>query len=607
MRRRSFHNNPLFLKGGKKIRSKLTSKETTLLDYSEEGLALQSQQSNTPLEGFATHTVDASISEFMKDSTTAVEKGRDYLLWHLINVEGVLEDSAENAIIDGAYDEGIDAYLLDSEEKKIRIFQSKFGSSHSIGEIDQFPQDVIRLKEREQSKLKRDELQYLWKILNDRKMKIELVYVTDQVVDDYQNDKVRVMGRQQVYTTLWDRVKKPAKGQNTSLRIIKQPLEHKNCKVCVVSAFDLAELVEKNEHYIFESNIRKYQGAKGSINKKISKTLEEDPRNFFEWNNGITITVDDVSIKNNELFLKGAQIVNGAQTSKSILNKKKKANNVDAEVLVTVIKTKDEEQQRKITKYRNSQNAVKGKDYVSLQDYFISIHRQLTRLNYCFEHQQGLWLNLTPSEKAKFQGDETLNKYLPVRKDRCRIKDDSAIASFVSYFEQKPHEVYGGISKYLPNGSKYETVFNDELECDFRYFLFPHLIREFAKHQLGYDRKNTQTKNKRYAQNLFVAVTARVIHKNILGKNDEFKNDIVELEKIFQNVGLCEKILRVTDRVITKYLEDSAVESEVEESNTAHNFFSNNVYSNEMLKIIDRKISQESEEIDYIKKTISGL
>ena len=92
-------------------------------------------------------------------------------------------------------------------------------------------------------------------------------------------------------------------------------------------------------------------GGKGSINKKISTTLEDDPHNFFEWNNGITITVDDVSIKNNELYLKGAQIVNGAQTSKSILDKKKKANNVDAEVLVTVIKTKDEEHQRKITKH----------------------------------------------------------------------------------------------------------------------------------------------------------------------------------------------------------------------------------------------------------------
>ena len=97
----------------------------------------------------------------------------------------------------------------------------------------------------------------------------------------------------------------------------------------------------------FESNIRKHLGGKGSINKKISTTLEDDPHQFFEWNNGITITVDDVSIKNNELYLKGAQIVNGAQTSKSILDRKKKANNVDAEVLVTVIKTKDEEHPKK--------------------------------------------------------------------------------------------------------------------------------------------------------------------------------------------------------------------------------------------------------------------
>ena len=607
MQRRLSRNYPDNNKGGQSKITKMPPKGANLLEYSEEGRNILSKLSSAPLEGFATHTVDASINEFMKDATTTVEKGHLYLLWHLLNVEETLEDVAENAIIDGGYDEGIDAYLVDFEEKRIRLFQSKYGISHSIGEIDKFIQDVERLKEKDQSKLKRDELQYLWKHLNDKKMKVELIYITDQFVDDYQNNKVRVMGRQQVYETLWERVKKPAKGQNASLRILKQPLEHKNCKVCVVSAFDLAELVEKNEHYIFESNIRKHLGGKGSINKKISNTLEDDPHNFFEWNNGITITVDDVSIKNNELFLKGAQIVNGAQTSKSILDKKKKANNVNAEVLVTVIKTKDEEHQRKITKYRNSQNAVKGKDYVSLQDYFISIHHMLARFNYCFEHQQGLWLNLAPSEKTNFQGDETFNKYLPDVKDRSRIKDDSAIASFVSYFIQKPNEVYGGISKYLPNGSKYETVFNDELECDYRYFLFPHLIREFAKHQLGYDRKNNQNKNKRYAQSLFVAVTARVIHKNILGKNDDFKNDIVELEKIIQNFGLSEKILRVTDRVITKFLEDSAVESKIEESNTAHNFFSNNVYSNEMLKIIDRKISQESEEIKFIKKTIFGI
>ena len=231
----------------------------------------------------------------------------------------------------------------------------------------------------------------------------------------------------------------------------------------------------------------------------------------------------------------------------------------------------------------------------------------LERFDYFFEHQQGSWLNLSSSQRIGYKGDDIYNNYLPNTKDRCRIKDDSAIASFVSYFEQKPNEVYGGIGKYLPTGAKYETVFNDELECDFRYFLFPHLIREYAKNKLEYDRKNTQHRNKRYAQSLFVAVTGRIIHKNILEKNEDFKNDINELEKIVQNFGLCKKILIVSDKVVTKFLEDSAVEAKIEESNTAHNFFSNQVYGSDMLKIIDRKIRQERNEIDYIKKTISGI
>ena len=191
-------------------------KVANLLEYSDEGRDILLKLSSAPLEGFATHAVDASINEFMKDAITTVEKGHLYLLWHLINVEESLEDVAENAIIDGGYDEGIDAYLLDYEEKKIRLFQSKYGISHSIGEIDQFVQDVERLKQKDQSKLKRNELQYLWKHLNDKKMKVELVYITDQFVDDYQNDKVRVMGRQQVYETLWQRIKKPAQDQNAS-------------------------------------------------------------------------------------------------------------------------------------------------------------------------------------------------------------------------------------------------------------------------------------------------------------------------------------------------------------------------------------------------------
>ena len=104
-----------------------------------------------------------------------------------------------------------------------------------------------------------------------------------------------------------------------------------------------------------------------------------------------------------------------------------------------------------------------------------------------------------------------------------------------------------------------------------------------------------------------MAVTGRIIHKNILGKNDDFKKDISELEKMIQNIGLFTKILKTSDKVVTKFLEDSKVEEKIDEANTAHNFFSNQVYSKDMLEVIDSKIRQEREEIDYIKKIISGL
>ena len=54
-------------------------------------------------------------------------------------------------------------------------------------------------------------------------------------------------------------------------------------------------------------------------------------------------------------------------------------------------------------------------------------------------------------------------------------------------------------------------------------------------------------------------------------------------------------------------MEDSKVEEKIDEANTAHNFFSNQVYNKDMLEVIDSKIRQEQEEIDYIKKTISGI
>ena len=48
---------------------------------------------------------------------------------------------------------------------------------------------------------------------------------------------------------------------------------------------------------MFDENIREYLGANGATNKKIRNTLldPQDRSNFFFYNNGITMLVEDMS------------------------------------------------------------------------------------------------------------------------------------------------------------------------------------------------------------------------------------------------------------------------------------------------------------------------
>src|SRR5207245_11323278 len=83
------------------------------------------------------------------------DKGQNFLQWVLIRVFEETEDDATDAIIDGPNDLGIDAYLpVDFSEGKIYLFQSKYGSSHSIEAITKFKEDVKRLPSKDISKMR---------------------------------------------------------------------------------------------------------------------------------------------------------------------------------------------------------------------------------------------------------------------------------------------------------------------------------------------------------------------------------------------------------------------------------------------------------------------
>ena len=565
---------------------------------------LVQENSNQPLEGFSKNIRD-SIKENAECAKNEVEKGHNFLHWVLTRVYEATEDDAADAIVDGANDLGIDAYLpVDFSDNKIRLFQSKYGTSHSMEAIAKFKEDVKRLLKSDVTKM-RPELAHLVTKIRDKNLKVECCYVTDQEVEYENEEYFEIIDIEEIIQRLWSRIKKPAAGKKSTIKLEKM-LGHENTILGILKLRELTEFISKNRDYVFESNIRQWMQFKTTVNKGIRETLQNVPDKFFYYNNGITIVVSNFEeIGNNSILLHAPQIVNGAQTSNSIVDRAKRTHNLDGSITVTIIRADDEEDQNNITKYRNSQNSVRGKDLVSLMDFHKSIKSQLQNSGYFYEIQAGSFDSKTKSQQSELKGDVIYNKYLPDNHKKVIVAKD-AIQALVAGIEQRPTESYSSPAQFLPRGSKYDDVFNEKLEDEYRLLFYPYLVKEFAKNTLKYGKRGGH-KTKRYATLFFVAVYFRILHKNILETKGDFKSDITKLEPIFRSFKLNSRILKLADTVVTKFLEDTVVDDEMEIANTKHNFFSHHVWNDAMLRVVDKKIIQEEDEIESIKKLISNL
>ncbi len=582
----------------------MAQNESGLLEYIPGSQALLIEKKSTPpLEGFSENIRD-NIRENAENSKNEVEKGNNFLQWVLTRVFEATEDDAADAIVDGANDLGIDAYLpVDFSDNTIRLFQSKYGTSHSMEAIAKFKEDSKRLLAKDVSKM-RPELAQLVTKIKEKNLKVKCCYVTDQKVE-YDDDVVEVLDIDTIIQRLWDRIKKPAAGKKSSIKL-ERMLRHDNTILGILKLRELTEFVNKNRDYVFESNIRQWMQFKTTVNKGLRETLQNNPGKFFYYNNGITIVVSDFEdLGDNMIKLHAPQIVNGAQTSNSILDHSKRTKNMNGSMTVTIIKADDEQEQNNITKYRNSQNSVRGKDLVSLMDFHKSIKSQLKNCGYFYEIQAGSFDTKTKSNQCQYEGDSTYNKYLPENHKKVIVAKD-AIQVLVAGIEQRPTEAYSSPAQFLPRGSKYDDVFNDNLKDDYKILLYPYLVKEYAKKVLKYGKKGGH-KTKRYATLFYVAVYFRIMHKKILESKGDFKKDVVKLEPIFRSFKLNSKILRITDVVVTKFLEDTIVDDEIELANTKHNFFSQHVWNDTMLRVLDKKIKQEEEEILSLKKLVDNL
>jgi len=141
---------------------------------------------------------------------------------------------------------------------------------------------------------------------------------------------------------------------------------------------------------ILDRNVRGFLGAEQKINKEMIETAINNPESFYYYNNGITITCDNIkaeSLRGNPKFtLTKPQIINGAQTVNSLYDAYRKLIKIYSKmkddnptksaqdhmskitVMCRVIqgnKGNDTNLTKNITRFNNTQNKVKLTDFFS--------------------------------------------------------------------------------------------------------------------------------------------------------------------------------------------------------------------------------------------------
>lgn len=165
---------------------------------------------------------------------------------------------------------------------------------------------------------------------------------------------------------------------------------------------DYSELYETEMEYnLLFDNVRGFI-TKSKFNENLSKTLKDEPSKFFMYNNGLTITANDIISEDTnakqkiKISIKDFQVVNGGQTLRTLHSfKQQDKDNIhtylaSCELLLRVFKTSIESTVRnRIAEYTNSQNAISSIDLKSLSAEQIQIEQFLDQHNIIYARKIG--------------------------------------------------------------------------------------------------------------------------------------------------------------------------------------------------------------------------
>jgi hypothetical protein len=279
--------------------------------------------------------------------------------------------------------------------------------------------------------------------------------------------------------------------------------------LCVMPASLLALIYGEYGTQLLEKNVRVFLQAKGSVNKGIRRSLENEPARFFAYNNGITATAESIETTPTKMGISldritDFQIVNGGQTTASIFDAHARGVSLEkvfVQMKLTVVaKDRSAEVVRLISRYANSQNRVTEADFFSNHPFHVSFEKLSRRLvappkanstiqtHWFYERTRGQYPNakqacVSTGERRKF---ESLNP-----RDQLITKTD--LAKVLNTFRGFPHIVSKGaqasfrffaeeVNQKWDNGESGPSFVNEKFfkESISRVILFRFLEKEVS-------------------------------------------------------------------------------------------------------------------------------
>ena len=197
-------------------------------------------------------------------------------------------------------------------------------------------------------------------------------------------------------------------------------------------------------------NIRSFIGNTRT-NKDIIETATLDPHNFYLFNNGISCLARSVVVGDGYIDVVGLQVINGAQTVRSLVRAAKKWSREKPKVLVRITEIKEgygpgAKIREQITKSNNTQNTIKVSDFRSNDPVQFELVKQFNEIV-----RSGNRVTYLPKRTAQ----------IPTQGEIVKLEE---FAKSVYAFMRDPTDFTNSTSFLFDDDSKaggYSTVFGD--------------------------------------------------------------------------------------------------------------------------------------------------